>query len=295
MTDPRLDMAFEHRDHLLNVAYRMLGSLADAEDAVQEAYAKLLRSDLDIIEDVRGWLVVVVGRVCLDVLRSARVRRESYIGPWLPEPAAVTTGANIADPADRITLDDSVRMALLVTLERLSPAERAAFVLHDVFQLSFDEVSAIVGRAPEACRQLASRARKHVRSSARFHVDSGELEQLTTRFIAAATHGDLDGLKAVLAPDVSGWTDSGGRPGAPRTTTTGQTAVAERLLWFLRAQHAVLAAAQVNGEPGAVALSDGRLIGVIAFETTSGLITRIHAVANPDKLAAVAATLGLPT
>ena len=294
MTDQRLDAAMDHRSYLLNIAYRMLGSVGDAEDVVQDAYAKLLRVDLDEIEDVRGWLVVVVGRLCLDVLRSARVRREAYVGPWLPEPAAVSMAGSPADPADRITLDDSVRMALLVMLERLTPAERASFVLHDVFQLGFDEVGAIVGRTPEACRQLASRARRHVRDTARFTVDTGELERLTTRFIAAATHGDLDGLTAVLAPDVTGWTDAGGRPGVPRVPLSGRDAVAAQFMWFMRTQHPVLAPVIVNGEPGLVAMTAGRLLAVIAFETSGGLISRIHGVANPEKLARAAASLGIP-
>jgi RNA polymerase sigma-70 factor (ECF subfamily) len=285
-----------HRGYLLDIAYRMLGSLSDAEDIVQDAYAKLLHADLDTIRDVRGWLVVVVGRLCLDQLRSARVRRESYAGPWLPEPVTAPAGAP-RDPADQITLDDSIRMALLITMEQLTPPERAAFVLHDVFGFSFDEVATIVGRSAQACRQLASRARRtvhHATGPARFDVDHAQLHTLVDRFIAAATTGDIDGLTAVLAPDVVGWTDSGGRPGVPLLPTAGRDNVISRLLWFLRTQRPALAPMPVNGEPGVVAIVDGRLLAVIAFDTHDGLITRIHAIANTQKLAHIASAVGLP-
>jgi RNA polymerase sigma-70 factor, ECF subfamily len=165
----------KHRRYLLDVAYRMLGTVTEAEDVVQEAFARLLREDIGEIEDVRGWLVVVTTRLSLDQLRSARAKREAYVGPWLPEPLIEPPGAG-PDPVDRITLDDSVRMAMLVVLERLTPAERAAFVLHDVFRFSFDEVAEIVGRSTSACRQLATRARRRIREEtgpARFAVDPG--------------------------------------------------------------------------------------------------------------------------
>jgi hypothetical protein len=201
------------------------------------------------------------------------------------------------DPADQITLDDSIRMALLITMEQLTPPERAAFVLHDVFGFSFDEVATIVGRSAQACRQLASRARRtvhHATGPARFDVDHAQLHTLVDRFIAAATTGDIDGLTAVLAPDVVGWTDSGGRPGVPLLPTAGRDNVISRLLWFLRTQRPALAPMPVNGEPGVVAIVDGRLLAVIAFDTHDGLITRIHAIANTQKLAHIASAVGLP-
>src|SRR2546430_3690302 len=223
----------EHRRYILDVAYRMLGSVSDAEDVVQEAFARLLHQDADQIQDVRGWLVVVASRLCLDQLRSARSRRESYVGPWLPEP--VIEG-EIDDPADRITLDDSVRMAMLVVLERLTPAERATFVLHDVFGFSFDDVARIVGRSVEACRQHASRARKRVDDEtgpARFEVDRAEVGRIADRFITAATDGNLSALMDVLDPNVVGWTDSGGLFGTPREPVLGQDRVASVFLWFV--------------------------------------------------------------
>src|SRR5258708_4926420 len=151
----------DHGRHVVDVAYRLLGSVTEAEDMVQEAFARLVRADQQSIDDVRGWLVVVVTRLCLDLLRSARVRRETYVGPWFPEPVA-HAASEAPDPADIVTLDESVRMALLIVLERLSPAERVVFVLHDVFEYTFEEIAPMVDRTPAACRQLASRARRRI-------------------------------------------------------------------------------------------------------------------------------------
>ena len=197
-TDDVADAWQAHHRYVLDVAYRMLGSVSEAEDMVQEAFARLVDRAGDGIEDVRGWLVVVVTRLCLDQLRSSRAKRESSVGAWLPEPVIES---DLVDPADRITLDDSVRMAMLVVLERLTPAERAAFVLHDVFGFSFEDVARIVGRSIESCRQLASRARKRIHDQAepsRYSVDPAELERIADRFIAAAAEGDLAALKDVL-------------------------------------------------------------------------------------------------
>ena len=281
----------DHHAYLLDVAYRLLGSLNDAEDAVQEGFARLMRADVGEIDDVRGWLVVVVTRLCLDQLRSARAKRETYVGPWLPEP---TVDGPVSDPADRITLDDSVRMAMLVVLERLTPAERATFVLHDVFGFSFEDVSTIVGRSVEACRQLASRARRRVRDEiapSRFDVDPVELQRVAERFIAASTEGNMDALMDVLDPKVVGWTDSGGILGAPRAAVGGRERVAALFLQFLGAFEATVHPMTVNGEPGAIVRQRGRLIAVIAFEARDGLITRIHSVANPEKIARAASML----
>src|SRR5438309_8337445 len=281
----------EYRRYVLDVAYRMLGSVSDAEDVVQETFARLLKQDADQIQDDRGWLVVVATRLCLDQLRSARSRRESYVGPWLPEP--VIEGET-DDPADRITLDDSVRMAMLVVLERLTPAERAAFVLHDVFRFSFEDVAAIVGRSAEACRQLASRARKRIEEEtgpARFEVDRAEVGRIADRFIEASTKGDFHALMDVLDPNVAGWTDSGGVVGAPREAVAGSESVAMRFLRFVEGFGVRLSPMAVNGEPGVLCFQEDRLMAVIAFETRDGLITRIHSIANPHKLAYVASLL----
>ncbi len=297
--DERLDAAWrDHRRYVLDVAYRMLGSVTDAEDVVQEAFARLMRADVAAIDDVRAWLVVVVTRLCLDQLRSARVRREAYVGPWLPEPLVDPADGAAVDPADRVTLDDSVRMALLVVLERLTPAERAAFVLHDVFGFSFDQVATIVGRTPAAVRQLASRARRHIAEQtepARFRVDAADLRRIVDRFIDAATAGDMDALRDVLDPSVAGWADTGGLPAAPRRLVTGVDHVAPLFLRFLRDFDVALRPMDVNGEPGALAVrrDGGDLVAVLAFEIRGERILRIHSVANPAKLARVRAALGI--
>jgi RNA polymerase sigma-70 factor, ECF subfamily len=283
----------EHHRYLLNVAYRMLGSVSEAEDAVQDAFARLLRLDLAAIDDVRGWLVVAVTRRCLDQLRSARARREVYVGPWLPEPVIDAPDQGV-DPAERVTLDDSVRMAMLLVLERLSPAERTAFVLHDVFQFSFEDVAAIVGRTPAACRQLASRARRHVKAEttpARFQVDPADLARVADRFVAAAANGDLAELMQALDPNVVSRTDSGGVVPAPRRPLVGRREVARHFLQFVRAFRIRLVPMPVNGEPGALAWQDDRLVAVIALSIRDGLVDQINGIGNPAKLAYVASLL----
>jgi len=285
----------DHRRYLLDVAYRMLGSVNEAEDIVQEAFTRLLRVDPDQIDDLRGWLVAVVTRLCLDQLRSARSRREAYVGPWLPEPLIPPPGESL-DPAERVTLDDSVRMALLVVLERLTPAERAAFVLHDVFGFSFDAVGSIVGRSPAACRQLASRARHRIQAEtgpARFTVEPAEQRRVAERFIAAASGGDLDALLQLLDPDVIGEIDTGGIVRGPRRPIVGRRRVASALLQSLRVRRVALAPMVVNGEPGAIAIQirDGRVLAVYALTMRNGLINHIHGIANPDKLAYIASLL----
>src|SRR4051794_32884052 len=199
--------AFETlRPRLIGVGYGLLGTLAEAEDAVQEAWIRLQRSDLEVIRDLTGWLVTTTSRIALDMMRSARVRREQYVGPWLPEPVETAP-----DPADRVTLADSVSWAMLVVLETLSPAERAAFVLHDVFGLPFDEIGQALGRAPAACRKLASRAREHVEQrQPRFDVDPEAHREVVDAFVRATSSGDLDGLMGVLAPDAVFTADGGG-------------------------------------------------------------------------------------
>ena len=292
--DARIEAWREHRRYLLDVAYRMLGTVTEAEDVVQEAFARLLREEIEAIEDVRGWLVVVTTRLSLDQLRSARAKRAAYIGPWLPEPLIEPPGAE-PDPADRITLDDSVRLAMLVVLERLTPAERAAFVLHDVFRFSFDEVGRIVGRSPGACRQLATRARRRIKQDtepARFDVDPEQATLVAARFIEAATKGDLQALADVLDPDVVGWGDSGGVvEGVSKTPTIGRDRMAGAFLNFVRDYGVRLIPMAVNGDAGALAFLDDRLITVFAFETRDGLITRILGIANPSKIAYVASLL----
>ena len=209
------------RPRLLRLAYSELGDLGEAEDVVQEAWLRLERADADAIENLDGWLTTVVGRLALDHLRSARARRETYVGPWLPEPLVSE------DPADRVTLDESVSYALLTVLEQLSPAERTAFVLHDVFDVPFGDVAEVVGRSPEAVRQLASRARRHVkRERPRVAASRDEHERTVRAFAQAVTEGDLEGLVAVLDPDVVWTSDGGGRVIASRKPIYGGARVA---------------------------------------------------------------------
>jgi RNA polymerase sigma-70 factor (ECF subfamily) len=290
MDDLSLDAAWSaHRRRLLDIAYRVLGTVSDAEDVVQEAYARLLRADRDAIDDVRGWLITVTGRLCIDHLRSADVTRRAYVGPWLPEPLVEFPGAD-ADPADRVTLDDSVRMALLVMLEQLSPAERTVFVLHDIFQVPFEEVGTIVGRSPAACRQLGVRARQRVQSetsTARFHVNAADQQRVAERFAAACNEGDFDTLLEVLDPDVVGEFDSGGvLPGAARRALTGSVEVLSQIerLFTLRLS---FNAARVNGEAGVVITDGDQVVSVAALHLRGGRIDHIHAIGNPAKLAHV--------
>jgi RNA polymerase sigma-70 factor, ECF subfamily len=281
----------EHRRHVLDIAFGMLGNLSDAEDAVQEAFARLVRADLDQIDDIGGWLVTVVSRLCLDKLRSHRRH------PTAPDPTiGVLDADGDLDPADRVTLDDNVRIALHVVLERLSPAERTAFVLHDVFQYPFDAIAEIVGRTPAACRQLASRARRtivtDVGGPGRFAVETAEQRLVTERFIAAAANGDLDGLLAILDPDVAGGADVGGSAGV--VTVTGAPAVAAAALRFLGPSSATtLLSLPAAPASEIVAVRDGHAVSLITLTVHDGRIHHIDGIVDPVKLAPIADALGI--
>lgn len=285
--DPGFDTAWnDHRRHLLDVAYRLLGSVSDAEDAVQEGYARLLRARREEIADVRAWLTTVVTRLCLDELRSARVRREAYIGPWFPEPL-VEGVEPLTDPAERITLDDSVRMAMLIVLEELSPAERVVFVLHEIFQFPFEDVARMVDRTPAACRQLASRARRHVNQArnAQGQIDLAEQRRVTERFIEAVETGELQALMEVLDPMVAGWADLGGGNVRAREPLVGRDAVAARLLRIFGPSGKVrLSPVMVNGEPGVIVLREETVLSVVLLTAEGGSITKINAIGDPRKL-----------
>jgi RNA polymerase sigma-70 factor, ECF subfamily len=292
---PTLDEAWrEHRPYLLDLAFRMLGSIADAEDITQEAFMRLMRAGVGEIDDLRGWLIVVVSRLCLDQLRSARSRHEDRSAiEHTTEPRAPD-----ADPLDRVTLDDNVRVALLVVLERLTPAERVAFVLHDVFGFSFHHVATIVGRSPAACRQLASRSRRRVREevgTTRFDVDLAAHRLVVERFIAACAGGDLDTLMQVLDPDVVGLAELGAL-GPPVREVSGRLAVARNLLLFFGPSSGVSLVSQtVNGEPGALGFRpDGRLFCILTLTPRDGLVEHIHAIVDPERLAVVEAQLPRP-
>jgi RNA polymerase sigma-70 factor (ECF subfamily) len=284
-----MDVAAElarHRGFLLGVAYRMLGSIQAAEDVVQDAYLRAERADPGDIMEPRAWMTRIVTRLALDELRSARTRREAYVGPWLPEPLLAPLDADAgADPADRVTLDEQVSLALLTVLETLSPAERAVYVLHEAFGVPLSEVADIVGRTPEACRQLASRARRHVRDGApRFDADPGEQARVVAAFKAAAEQGDLDALAALLDEDVVLRADGGGVATAARRPIVGRDPVKRALAGGLRgARGAVVRTILVNGQPGLLLRADTR-VAVVAFVVAHGRIAHIDIVANPAKL-----------
>jgi len=279
----------DHRRHVLDIGFRMLGNLGEAEDVVQEAFARLVRADIDEIDDVGGWLVVVVSRLCLDRLRSGRRHPTSPDSSLGDRP-----DDQLIDPADRVTLDDEVRIALHLILERLTAAERTVFVLHDVFQYPFEAISEIVGRTPAACRQLASRARRTIRADVghpRFVVEPAEQRRLTERFIAACSSGDLEGLLALLDPDVGGDADIGGRVGV--RTVIGRLPVAEGLLRFLGPKSkTTLLSLPAGTDAGVLALRGDRVVTFAVLTLRDGLVVHIDAVADPVKLAPFRAALG---
>ena len=286
--DVGLAQAFEsQRPRLLRVAYAMTGSFVEAEDCVQEAWLRLQRmNDPSSIVDLPAWLTKTVSRLALDALDRARVKRERYVGTWLPEPIVEEVED---DPAERAVLDESVSMALLVVLESLTPAERTAFLLHDVFNLSFNEIAAVVGRTPEAVRKLASRARQHIergrpRSSRR---PTPSRKRLVAAFAIACQQGDLGHLLSVLDPDVVWRSDSGGKVVSIREVQRGALTVARGLIAFGRQQLGPVRIARVNGAPGLVLRDALGVLTVVAFTVQEGRITAIDVVRNPDKLAAV--------
>ncbi|MER5503827.1 sigma-70 family RNA polymerase sigma factor [Streptomyces sp. NPDC002766] len=271
-----------HRPHLRAVAYRMLGSAAEADDAVQEAWFRLSRSDTDGVEDLGGWLTTVVGRVCLDMLRSRRSRAEEPLEP-LAGHARVADVSGGADPEQHAVLADSVGVALLVVLETLTPAERLAFVLHDLFAVPFDEVGEVVGRSPAAARQLASRARRRVQGADRVRGgDPGRRRAVVDAFLAAAREGDFEALVALLDPDVVARSDAG--------VNTGAVAVARGASSF-RHFAAVARPALVDGATGLAVFVDGRLDRTLAFTFVGDRIAAIDIVTAPDRVAEREVTL----
>ncbi|TDC23364.1 RNA polymerase sigma-70 factor [Streptomyces sp. 8K308] len=282
----------DHRNLLFSVAYRVLGSAADAEDAVQDTWLKWSAADRSQVADPRAYLTRIVTNEALAQLRSARRKRESYVGPWLPEP--ILTGR---DAADAVTDAESVSMAMLVVLETLSPLERAVFVLREVFDFGYPEIAEAVERSEPAVRQAAHRARAHVRARRpRFTADRSRQREVTERFFAAATGGDVNALMELLSPDVTLWTDGGGKVRQALRPVVGARTVAS---WFaaigtvtyqgvdpadMRAE-----LVEINGGPGILFSAPGRVIATVTFDfDAEGRVTAIHNVANPDKLRAIA-------
>lgn len=296
---PSLGAAIDERDRLVRTAYRLLGSVAEAEDAVQETYARWYRlSDAEqaAIRNPAAWLTTVVGRVCLDVLGSARARREQYVGPWLPEPrpGVGASPGDAVDPADRVTLDDEVTSAVMVVLESLTPAERVAFVLHDVFGLTFDEVAQVVGRTPQACRKLASAARADVRERRRREAAPADHDRVVRAFLAASRTGDVAALLPLLDPSVSLTADGGGVVRAARNVVTGADRVARFLLGLLGKDDTLtLRPHEVEGRTGVLIERDVGLVAVVTLDVAradapdgADVVKDVWIVVNPEKLTA---------
>ena len=294
--DPTLGSLMAERRHLLNLGYRMLGSVQDAEDVVQETYARwyaLSEEAQRAIDVPMAWLTRVASRICLDQLGSARARRERYTGEWLPEPVrhgagwASTGGSGADDPADRITLDESVSMGMLVLLDSITPAERVAFVLHDVFGLPFAEIAETVGRTPAACRQLASTARRRLAHRPPGSSTAAEHGRVVTAFREACETGDLDALVALLDPAVESRSDGGGKVRAALRPVIGRDKVARLFLGLMRREPEMeLVEDDVNGTPGVAVRIAGTTFAVLAVGVRGGLITDLWLVVNPDKLGA---------
>ncbi|HEY7486020.1 MAG TPA: RNA polymerase sigma factor SigJ [Streptosporangiaceae bacterium] len=299
-SDPGLDAIMSERRQLINLTYRLLGSLAEAEDAVQETYARwyaMSRQQQDAIESPGAWLTTVASRICLNLLGSARVRRETYVGEWIPEPLPERTewitarpGGTTVDPADRVTLDESVNMAFLVVLESMTPAERVAFILHDVFGYAFAEVAEIVGRTPAACRQLASSARRRIRVS---QAPASPTAQQTARqagvvraFMRAWEAKDIDALLGLLDPDATAIADGGGQALTFLDPIEGGEQIARAWVELAgrRQRNMTVMERTVNGQPGLVAQQDGVIVTVFAFDVADDRIKHIWVIRNPDKL-----------
>jgi RNA polymerase sigma factor (sigma-70 family) len=290
------DAVMDERRRLINLGYRMLGSLAEAEDVVQETYARwyaMSEPQRAAIDSPPAWLTTVASRICLNVLGSARARRERYVGDWLPEPLPDHTrwpdgriGADPTDPADRVTLDESVNMAFLVLLESMTPAQRVAFILHDVFGFSFDDVARTVGRTPAACRQLASSARRRLRTAQTPTTSAAERARVVSSFRRAWEAKDIDALVGLLDPDAVATADGGGRVLTFLDPIEGGEHVARA--WVELARRATsrmtLVEHTVNGQPGLVAQEDGVTVTVFAFDVAGDRIRHIWVIRNPEKL-----------
>jgi len=293
--DPGLSAIMSERRQLINLSYRLLGSLADAEDAVQETYARwyaMPRPQQQAIESPGAWLTKVASRICLDLLGSARARRERYVGDWLPEPlpgpadwVSGRPGGTTADPADRVTLDESVNMAFLVVLESMTPAERVTFILHDVFRYPFAEVAGIVGRTPAACRQLASSARRRIRASQPQAAPATGQASIVRAFKQAWEARDIGALVGLLDPDATATADTGGLATALPGPIEGSEQIARACLEVAgMAPDLTILERTVNGQPGLVAQHDDVIVTVFAFEVAGDRIKRIWAIRNPEKL-----------
>ncbi|MFD7701837.1 RNA polymerase sigma-70 factor [Streptomyces caelestis] len=291
-TDTVTDVFEEHRPVLLGVAYRMLGRVADAEDVVQDAWLRWSGGDRAGVREPRGYLVRVTTRLALDRLRRIKARGETYVGPWLPEPYVTAFGDTVPDTAERAVLADSVSLAVLVVMESLSPLERAVFVLREAFGYPYADIAAVLDRGEPAVRQLAGRARKHVEERRpRYRVDPAQRRDLTERFLAAATDGDLEGLLELLAPDARLVGDSGGKSRAPLRVLEGADHVGRFLLGVARKGVPDLSFRflELNGGPAVVVLSGDETDSVVQLDVADGRVRTVYVIRNPDKLRPLAA------
>ncbi len=283
------------RRRLINLAYRLLGSLGDAEDVVQETYVRwyaMSQPQQEVIESPGAWLTTVASRICLDLLGSARARRERYVGEWIPEPLPEPSewitrlpGGTAVDPADRVTLDESINMAFLVVLESMTPAERVAFTLHDVFRYSFIEVAEIVGRTPAACRQLASSARRRIRASQPAATPTARQADIVRDFKQAWEAKDIDALIGLLDPDATAIADGGGLATAALRPIEGAEQIAHAYVDIAaKLPDLTILERTVNGQPGLVAQHNGITVTVCAFHIAGDRIKHVWAIRNPEKL-----------
>jgi RNA polymerase sigma-70 factor, ECF subfamily len=284
--ETRADVFASARPMLFSIAYRMLGSVMDAEDLVQDAYLRWQEAPETDVRSPRAYLATIVTRLAINQLQSARAKRETYMGTWLPEPLLTE---ETADPSAALELMESLSMAFLVLLERLSPVERAVFLLHDVFDFEYTEIARIVDKTEVNCRQLLARARKRVGAPrARFETDPDQARRLVQRFTDATFAGDMDGLLAVLAEDITLWADGGGKvPGAALQPVRGASSVARFALGIMGRvvpADSVVRPAEINGQPGFIAYVSGRPLAALIFDVRGGRIHTIHAIGNPDKL-----------
>jgi RNA polymerase sigma-70 factor (ECF subfamily) len=277
-----LDAFNHHRRLLFGIAYRMLGSVSDAEDMVQETFLRWQQTPQTRVQSVKNYLATTITHLCIDYLRSARVRREQYVGPWLPEPLLTQQ-----DPAEHVELADSLSMAFLVMLERLSPIERAVFLLREVFEYDYPEIAQIVDKSPENCRQILRRSRQHLTTERpRFPVSPQQQEQITSQFLEASTRGDLQELLTLLAKDVTFWSDSGGQVPAALKPLYGSQKVA-RFLFAIQQKwlrSAIAELVEINGQTSILIRSGNDIHSVMTFEIVEGYIQTIYSVRNPEKL-----------
>jgi RNA polymerase sigma-70 factor (ECF subfamily) len=282
----RSETFYQYRSLLFSIAYRMLGSVADAEDMLQETFIRWQKSSDEDIRSPRAFLVTIISRLCINHLQSARVQREEYVGQWLPEPLLTGPGS---DPSEASRLDESLSLAFLLLLERLTPMERAVFLLREVFDYEYSEIAQTLGQGEANCRQILGRARKHVAESRpRFDASPQQSEQLLRRFLDATSNGDLDGLVALLSSDVVFHSDGGGKAAAVPNLVYGPDNVARAILGGLKKlvpKNLVRRMAHINGQPGVISYVDGRPFSIFTMDIADGLVRNIYVVTNPEKLA----------